>query len=105
MTNPRVFGGLVLSIALLACAAQAGAAEADGKSIRDAKERYARGLHLFENGDNSGALVQFERAHELRWRPWTISCPTRARSSPSILLAPRLPRRSSNAVSDSSRSK
>ncbi len=65
MTNPRVFGGLVLSIALLACAAQAGTAEADGKSIREAKERYARGLHLFENGDNSGALVQFERAHEL----------------------------------------
>ena len=67
MTNPRAFGGLVLCIAFLACAAQAAAAEPepDGKAVGEAKERYARGLHLFENGDNSGALAEFERAHEL----------------------------------------
>jgi hypothetical protein len=65
MTNPRLFGGLVLSIALLAGAAQAGAAEPDGNAVREAKERSARGLHLFENGDNGGALTEFERANEL----------------------------------------
>jgi hypothetical protein len=65
MTNLRVFWGLVLSIALLACAAQASAAEPDGHAVKEAKERYARGLHLFENGDNGGALVEFERAQEL----------------------------------------
>jgi hypothetical protein len=56
---------LVLSIALLACAAQAGAAEPDGKAVQEAKERYARGMHLFENGANAGALAEFERAREL----------------------------------------
>jgi hypothetical protein len=65
MTNSRVFCGLLLSIALLAGAAQAGAAEPDGKAVKEAKERTARGLHLFENGDNAGALVEFERAQEL----------------------------------------
>jgi hypothetical protein len=58
---------LVLCIAFLACAAQAAAAEPepDGNVVREAKERYARGLHLFENGDNGGALAEFDRAHEL----------------------------------------
>jgi hypothetical protein len=55
----------VLSIALLAGAAQASAAEPDGNAVREAKERSARGLHLFENGDNGGALAEFERAQEL----------------------------------------
>jgi hypothetical protein len=65
MTNPRAFAGLVFSIAVLACAAQAGGVESDGSAVREAKERYARGLHLFENGDNGGALAEFERAHDL----------------------------------------
>jgi hypothetical protein len=65
MTNSRVICGLVLSIAFLACAAQAAAAEPDVKAVRETKERYARGLHLFENGDNAGALAEFEHAREL----------------------------------------
>ena len=65
MMNLRLLSGLVLSIAILACAAQAGADEPDRKAVHEAKERYARGLHLFENGDNRGALTEFERANEL----------------------------------------
>ena len=52
-------------IALLACVARAGAAEPDGKAVDEAKERYARGMHLFKNGDNKGALAEFEHAQEL----------------------------------------
>jgi hypothetical protein len=65
MTNLRVFGGVVFSIAFLACMAHVIAAEPDGKAVGEAKERYARGLHLFENGDNGGALAEFERAQDL----------------------------------------
>jgi len=65
MTNLRAFGGVALSIVFLACAAQASTAEPDGDAVREAKERHARGLHLFENGDNGGALAEFERANEL----------------------------------------
>jgi len=64
MTNSRRLGGLVLGLAMLAGAAQAVAAEPDGKAVREAKEHYARGLHLFENGDNVGALAEFEHAQE-----------------------------------------
>jgi hypothetical protein len=31
----------------------------------EAKERFSRGLHLFEGGDNGGALAEFKRAYEL----------------------------------------
>jgi len=61
----RLLSGLVLCLAILGWAAQSGAAEPDGKAASEAKENYARGLHLFENGDNIGALAEFERAQEL----------------------------------------
>jgi hypothetical protein len=32
---------------------------------KEARERFSRGLHLFENGDNGGALAEFQRANEL----------------------------------------
>jgi hypothetical protein len=32
---------------------------------KEARERFSRGLHLFENGDNGGALAEFKRANEL----------------------------------------
>jgi len=42
--------------------AQAGSPE----NVRnEARERFSRGLHLFENGDNGGALAEFQRANEL----------------------------------------
>jgi hypothetical protein len=31
----------------------------------EARERFSRGLHLFENGDNNGALAEFKRANDL----------------------------------------
>ena len=65
MTKVRVLLGVVLSLAFLAGAVRAGAAEPEVKLVREAKERYARGMHLFENGDNRGALAEFERAQEL----------------------------------------
>jgi len=65
MTNSRLLSGLALCLATLACAAVSGAAEPDGKAIREAKEQYARGQHLFENGDNSGALAEFEHVQEV----------------------------------------
>jgi hypothetical protein len=61
----RLLSGLVLCLAILGWAAQSGAAEPDGKAVSEAKENYARGLHLFENGDNVGALAEFERAQEV----------------------------------------
>jgi len=65
MTNPRPFTIIALFIAFSVCAAQVGAAEPDGKAIQESKERYARGMHLFKNGDHRGALVEFEKAQEL----------------------------------------
>lgn len=65
MISSRTIPWLVLSLALLAGAGQVGAAEPDGKARGEAKERFARGLHLFENGDNGGALAEFERAYQL----------------------------------------
>jgi hypothetical protein len=54
-------------VALLAGApgfANAQPAAADG-ARKEARERFSRGLHLFENGDNGGALAEFKRANEL----------------------------------------
>jgi hypothetical protein len=36
-----------------------------GNARAEARERFSRGLHLFENGDNNGALAEFKRANEL----------------------------------------
>jgi hypothetical protein len=42
------------------------AEDAPSDSARsEARERFARGLHLFENGDNGGALAEFKRAYEI----------------------------------------
>ena len=65
MMHSRLLSRLVLCLAMLASAAPSVAAEPDGKAVREAKEQYARGLHLFENGDNVGALAEFERAQEM----------------------------------------
>jgi hypothetical protein len=55
----------VLAI-LLAAAPDVNAQSAPSDSTRsEARERFARGLHLFENGDNGGALAEFKRAYEV----------------------------------------
>jgi len=65
MTNSRLIGGLLLSIMALAYFARAAAAEPDREAISEARERYARGMHLFDNGDHAGALAEFERVQEI----------------------------------------
>lgn len=59
----RAIVWVALSVLMLA-AHPVRAAESD--EVRsEAKERFSRGLHLFENGDNGGALAEFKRAHAL----------------------------------------
>jgi hypothetical protein len=70
MRYPSAIVSLVLPLALVtALVAWAGpvrGGDAGGDANRsDAKERFSRGLHLFENGDNGGALAEFKRAYEL----------------------------------------
>jgi tetratricopeptide (TPR) repeat protein len=65
MTSSRTIQWFVLAAALLAPTVQVRAAEPDRNARSEAKERFARGLHLFENGDNGGALAEFERAYQL----------------------------------------
>lgn len=42
---------------------------ADETATLDARERFGRGLRLFDEGDNAGALAEFERAYELSPHP------------------------------------
>jgi len=57
---------LALFIAFLGCPSLAAADPApDEPSRAEARERFSRGLHLFENGDNGGALAEFNRAYAL----------------------------------------
>ncbi|HJX66894.1 MAG TPA: PEGA domain-containing protein [Polyangia bacterium] len=50
----------------LACSSLAAAdPAADDATRAEARERFSRGLHLFENGDNGGALAEFNRAYAL----------------------------------------
>jgi hypothetical protein len=41
-------------------------AQSPSDTVRaEARERFARGLHMFDNGDGGGALAEFKRAYEL----------------------------------------
>ncbi len=56
----------LLAAILASGSATAKAQPAPSESARnEARERFSRGLHLFESGDNGGALAEFERANEL----------------------------------------
>jgi hypothetical protein len=52
-------GGLGLLFCLVSARASAGDAR------KEAADRFDRGLHLFNEGDNAGALLEFKRAYEL----------------------------------------
>jgi hypothetical protein len=88
MTSPRrnaralrIFGLSVVVAGTCLCgmfAAQA--AESDKPSSKDAsaaarneaRERFDRGLHLFEKGENASALAEFKRAYELVPNPLVL---------------------------------
>jgi hypothetical protein len=53
---------LLIAAALPARAAEPAPADA---ARTEARQRFDRGLRLFEEGDNAGALAEFRRAHEL----------------------------------------
>jgi tetratricopeptide (TPR) repeat protein len=65
VTIPRAVLWFLFTATLWAGAGQARAGDSDEAARGQAKEHFARGSHLFENGDNAGALAEFEKAHQL----------------------------------------
>jgi hypothetical protein len=71
-----VFGSLVSSSAAAADAPAPGAqppAAGPSPAVKaEARERFDTGLHLFEKGENAGALAEFKRAYQLIPNPVVI---------------------------------
>src|SRR5512137_491023 len=61
----RYLGILATLLIPLAMPGLARAVEPTDAARAEAKERFTRGLHLFENGDNGGALAEFKQAYDL----------------------------------------
>jgi hypothetical protein len=62
-----------LALAVILVASPATAMAANGVEPRaEARERFDRGLRLFEEGDSAGALAEFKRAHELVPNPLVL---------------------------------
>jgi hypothetical protein len=65
----RTLVPLALAVPFILAPHAARVARADDAQSPDARtearERFSRGLHLFENGDNNGALAEFKRANDL----------------------------------------
>src|SRR5260370_8717793 len=75
--------GLLMVVILGALAAPAWAADApaaaapstaapSGAVKAEARERFDRGVRLFEKGENAGALAEFKRAYELIPNPLVL---------------------------------
>lgn len=64
MASARVVAALVLCAAV-AAAAPGRAHAADTRARAEARERFDRGIALFNEGDNAGALAEFTRAYDL----------------------------------------
>jgi hypothetical protein len=64
------FGAIVLSLA--GGAARAQSAPLTPEARKEAAERFDRGLRLFNQGENAGALVEFKRTYELTGDPSTL---------------------------------
>jgi hypothetical protein len=65
----RALAGALALAALSAPALVAAQSDADRK---EARERFDRGLRLFNQGDTGGALAEFRRAHELTAHPLVL---------------------------------
>ena len=63
---------LALVIVQLVPGARTVMATDDAQARAEARERFDRGLRLFEEGDNGGALAEFKRAHELVPNPLVL---------------------------------
>ncbi|HEY4395085.1 MAG TPA: PEGA domain-containing protein [Polyangia bacterium] len=64
------FGAIVLSLA--GTGARAQTAPLSPEARKEAAERFDRGLRLFNQGENAGALVEFKRTYELTGDPSTL---------------------------------
>ena len=60
-----LFSTTLLAILAIASGHAKGQPAASDSTRKEARERFSRGLHLFENSDNGGALAEFQRANEL----------------------------------------
>jgi hypothetical protein len=67
----KVLVGL-LALALAGLASSAAAAPSDSVARAEAARRFDRGLQLFNEGDNAGALAEFKRAYALTRDPTVL---------------------------------
>jgi hypothetical protein len=65
----RLASSLCVGLACLSVAALARAEPSAADKKTEARERFSRGLTLFNDGDNAGALAEFERAEKLLPNP------------------------------------
>jgi hypothetical protein len=66
------FGTIVLSLAGAGTPARAQTSPLSPEARKEAAERFDRGLRLFNQGENAGALVEFKRTYELTGDPSTL---------------------------------
>lgn len=74
LSSPRWLGlslGLLLALALASAPAAAQPAS-DDATREQARQHFDRGLRLFNEGDNSGALVEFQQAYQLIEHPLVL---------------------------------
>ena len=61
-----------LCVVLVGGRASAQTAALSAEARQEAAERFDRGLRLFNQGENAGALVEFKRTYELTGNPSTL---------------------------------
>jgi hypothetical protein len=66
------FAFATITLSLVAVGARAQTAPLTPEARKEAAERFDRGLRLFNQGENAGALVEFKRTYELTGDPSTL---------------------------------